>query len=50
MGMNVHRVAMATVALVLFTTVQSGTPMTTVVDILGIDTVPLYGRGDLGRS
>ena len=34
----------------LFTTVQSGTPMTTVVDILGIDTVPLYGRGDLGRT
>ena len=33
-----------------FTTVQSGTPMTTVVDILGIDTVPLYGRGDLGRT
>ena len=34
----------------LFTTLQSGTPMTTVVDILGIDTIPLYGRGNLGRT
>jgi len=34
----------------LFTTVQSGTPLTTVVDILGISTVPLYGRSDLGRT
>lgn len=34
----------------VFTTFQSGTPLTTVVDILGIDTIPLVGRGDLGRT
>lgn len=34
----------------LFTTVQSGTPLTSVVDILNIETIPLYGRGDLGRT
>lgn len=33
-----------------FTTAQSGTPLTTFIDILGIDTIPLYGRGDLGRT
>ena len=34
----------------LFTTAQSGTPLTTTVDILGIDTVVLTKRGDLGRT
>jgi hypothetical protein len=34
----------------LFTTVQSGTPVTTVVDIFNIDTVVLTKRGDLGRT
>ena len=34
----------------LFTTVQSGSPLTTVVDIYSVDTIPLYGRGDLGRT
>lgn len=34
----------------VFSTIQSGTPLTTVVDILGINTVPLTVRGDLGRT
>jgi hypothetical protein len=34
----------------LFTTVQSGTPVTSVVDIFSIDTVVLTKRGDLGRT
>lgn len=34
----------------VFSTVQSGTPLTTVIDILGIDTIPLTRRGDLGRT
>jgi hypothetical protein len=34
----------------LFTTVQSGTPVTTVVDIFNIDTIVLTERGDLGRT
>lgn len=34
----------------LFTTAQSGTPLTTEIDVLGIDTVPLFGRGNLGRT
>ncbi|HEY0426460.1 MAG TPA: TonB-dependent receptor [Pyrinomonadaceae bacterium] len=34
----------------LFTTVQSGTPLTSTVDILGIDTIVLSKRGDLGRT
>ncbi len=34
----------------LYTTVQSGTPLTTVVDILNIDTIVLSKRGDLGRT
>ncbi len=34
----------------MFTTVQSGTPLTTTVDIANIDTIPLTRRGDLGRS
>lgn len=33
-----------------FTTIQSGTPITTRVDILDVDTIPLFGRGDLGRT
>ena len=33
-----------------FATLQSGTPLTTEIDVLGIDTVPLFGRGDLGRT
>ncbi len=34
----------------LFTTAQSGTPLTTFVDVFGITTIPLNGRGDLGRT
>ncbi len=34
----------------MFTTVQSGTPVTTTVDILNIDTIVLERRGDLGRT
>jgi len=34
----------------LFTTVQSGTPVTSVVDIYSIDTIVLTKRGDLGRT
>ncbi len=34
----------------LFTTVQSGTPMTTYVELTDVDTVVLYGRGDMGRT
>ncbi len=34
----------------LYTTAQSGTPLTTFVDVFGITTVPLTGRGDLGRT
>jgi hypothetical protein len=34
----------------VFSTLQSGTPITTVIDILGIDTIPLTRRGDLGRT
>jgi hypothetical protein len=33
-----------------FTTLQSGSPVTSRVDILGITTIPLNGRGDLGRT
>ena len=34
----------------LFTTVQSGTPITSTVDILNIDTIVVSKRGDLGRT
>lgn len=34
----------------LFSTLQSGTPLTTFVDVYGITTIPLNGRGDLGRT
>jgi len=34
----------------MFTTVQSGTPLTTTVDIANIDTIVLTKRGDLGRT
>lgn len=34
----------------LFTTAQSGTPLTTRIDFYGIDSVILNGRGDLGRT
>ncbi len=34
----------------VFTTVQSGTPLTTTVDINNIDTIVLSKRGDLGRT
>jgi hypothetical protein len=34
----------------VFTTAQSGTPLTTVVDIFNIDTVVVSKRGDLGRT
>ncbi|MCD9185758.1 MAG: TonB-dependent receptor [Pyrinomonadaceae bacterium] len=34
----------------VFTTAQSGTPLTTTVDILNIDTIVLTKRGDLGRT
>ena len=34
----------------LFTTAQSGTPLTTRVEILGIDTIVLNKRGDMGRT
>ncbi len=34
----------------LYTTAQSGTPLTTFVDVFGITTIPLNGRGDLGRT
>ena len=33
-----------------FFTAQSGTPLTTLVDIANYDTIQLYGRGDLGRT
>jgi hypothetical protein len=33
-----------------FTTIQSGTPLTTVYDLFGVTTSILYGRGDLGRT
>ena len=33
-----------------FFTAQSGTPLTTVADVAGYDTVILFGRGDLGRT
>lgn len=34
----------------LFSTIQSGTPVTTYVDITDVTTVVLYKRGDLGRT
>lgn len=34
----------------VFTTAQSGTPLTSTVDILNIDTIVLSKRGDLGRT
>jgi hypothetical protein len=34
----------------LFTTIQSGTPITSTVDILNIDTIVVSERGDLGRT
>lgn len=34
----------------MFTTVQSGTPITSTVDIANIDTIVLSRRGDLGRT
>jgi hypothetical protein len=34
----------------LFTTFQSGTPLTSVIDLNGIDTVVLTKRGDMGRT
>lgn len=34
----------------VYTTVQSGTPVTSTVDILNIDTIVLSKRGDLGRT
>lgn len=34
----------------VFTTAQSGTPLTTTVDILSIDTIVATKRGDLGRT
>ena len=34
----------------MFTTVQSGTPLTSTIDILNIDTIVLNRRGDLGRT
>lgn len=34
----------------VFTTAASGTPLTTTVDIFGIDTIVLDRRGDLGRT
>ena len=37
-------------SLQLYTTFQSGTPITSLVDILSIDTIPLTRRGDLGRT
>ncbi len=33
-----------------FFTAQSGTPLTTVADVAGYDTIILNGRGDLGRT
>ena len=33
-----------------FTTIQSGTPITTVYDLFGVTTAILNGRGDLGRT
>lgn len=33
-----------------FFVAQSGTPLTTRVDLLDVTTIPLYGRGDLGRT
>ena len=33
-----------------FTTIQSGTPITTVYDLFNVTTSILYGRGDLGRT
>lgn len=33
-----------------FTTMQSGTPLTTIYDLYGLGTTILYGRGDLGRT
>lgn len=33
-----------------FTTLQSGTPQTSRVDLLDVTTVALFGRGDLGRT
>jgi hypothetical protein len=34
----------------VFTTAQSGTPITSTVDILSVDTIILSKRGDLGRT
>lgn len=33
-----------------FTTIQSGTPLTTIYDLYGLGTTILFGRGDLGRT
>lgn len=33
-----------------FQNIASGTPITTTVDVLGIGTIPLFERGDLGRT
>ncbi len=33
-----------------FTTIQSGTPLTTTYDLYGLGTTILFGRGDLGRT
>jgi hypothetical protein len=33
-----------------FTTIQSGTPLTTIYDLYQLGTTILYGRGDLGRT
>jgi Carboxypeptidase regulatory-like domain/TonB dependent receptor-like, beta-barrel/TonB-dependent Receptor Plug Domain len=44
-GDNVNRTTISA-----FTTIQSGTPLTTIYDLYQLGTTILYGRGDLGRT
>ncbi|MEZ5427547.1 MAG: TonB-dependent receptor [Pyrinomonadaceae bacterium] len=44
-GNNVNRTTVSA-----FTTIQSGTPLTTIYNLYNLGTTILYGRGDLGRT
>lgn len=49
-GYNVNWSGSNTTEFSGFTSVQSGTPITTRIDVLGVATVPLTRRGDQGRT
>ena len=49
-GYNVNWSGTNATNFTIFQNIQSGTPETTNVNVLGVATIPLFGRGDLGRT